>query len=161
MSCTVLFYSNDRFLHIIIYYFQNNDNFTDRANPHYDKLWKIRRVLSYLHNKYYTLYNPTEYWAVHEVTVKFKARVVFQQYIPKKRKIFQTKLYKLCDSRGYTYNMAAYLSKHANDDVNVIPAYGTMLKLIRHVEGSRKMNSCSTIPHNRKGMPANLGPKML
>jgi hypothetical protein len=72
---------------MIYSYFQNNENFTDRTNPHYDRLWKIRRVFSYLNNKYYTLYNPTEYWAVHEVTVKFKARVAFGQYILKKRKI--------------------------------------------------------------------------
>jgi hypothetical protein len=57
------------------------------------------------------------------------------------------KLYKLCDSRGY--NMAAYLSKHVNADENVIPAYGTVLKLIRQEEGSRKMNSCSTIPQQK------------
>jgi hypothetical protein len=93
--------------------------------------------------------------------VKFKARVALGQYILKKRKIFQMKLYKLCDSRGYTYNMAAYLSKHANAVENIISAYGTMLKLIRQVEGSRKMKSFSTIPHNRKGRPANLGPQML
>jgi hypothetical protein len=69
------------------------------------------------------------------------------------------KLYKLCDRRGY--NMAAYLSKYVNADENVIPAYGTVLKLTGQVEGSRKMNSCSIIPHNGKGMPENLEPKML
>jgi hypothetical protein len=66
-------------------YFQNNKNFTDTTNPHYDRLWKIRRVFNYLNNKYYTLYNHTEYCAVHEVTVKFKARMAFGQYIPKEK----------------------------------------------------------------------------
>jgi len=31
-------------------------------------------------------YNPSEHLAVDEVIVKFKGRVIFKQYIPKKRK---------------------------------------------------------------------------
>ena len=36
---------------------------------------------------------------------------MFEQYIPKKHKGFGIKLYKLCDSKGYTYNMTVYLGK--------------------------------------------------
>ena len=49
--------------------------------------------------------NPSEYLAVDEVIVKFKGRIVFKQYIPKKRKRFCIKMFKLCDSTGYTYDM--------------------------------------------------------
>jgi len=35
--------------------------------------------------------------AADEVIVKFKGRVIFRQYIPKKRKRFGIKIYKLCD----------------------------------------------------------------
>jgi len=45
---------------------------------------------------------------VDEVTVKFKGRVIFRQYIPKKRKRFGIKIYTLCDESGYTYNMRVY-----------------------------------------------------
>jgi hypothetical protein len=38
--------------------------------------------------------------AVDEVIVKFKDRVIFRQYIPKKRKSFGIKIYKLCDESG-------------------------------------------------------------
>jgi len=31
------------------------------------------------------------------VIVKFKGRVIFRQYIPKKRKCFGIKIYKFCD----------------------------------------------------------------
>ena len=50
-----------------------------------------------------------EYWlqqqalAIDEVTVKFKGRVLFKQYIPKKRKRFSIKMFKLFDSTGYIY----------------------------------------------------------
>jgi hypothetical protein len=41
-----------------------------------------------------------------KVTVNFKGRVVFRQYIPKKQKCFRIKMYKLCDEAGYTYRFA-------------------------------------------------------
>lgn len=78
------------------------------------------------------MYNPTEYLAVHEVTVKFKRKVGYWQYAPKKRKRFGIKLYKLCDSKGYTHDMVAYLGKQcANAAENVTPTHGTVLKPVR------------------------------
>jgi hypothetical protein len=40
--------------------------------------------------------------------VLFKVRATFQQHIPKKHKWFGIKIYKLCHSNGYTYNMTVY-----------------------------------------------------
>jgi len=48
---------------------------------------------------------------VDEVIMLYKGRVVFQQYIPKKHKIFGIKICKLRDSVGYTYDMSVYLGK--------------------------------------------------
>jgi len=48
---------------------------------------------------------------VDEVIVKFKGRVIFRQYIPKKRKCFFIKIYKLYDESGYTYGMRMYLGR--------------------------------------------------
>ena len=46
-----------------------------------------------------------------EVIVLFKVRVMLKQHIPKKHKQFGIKLYKRCDSKGYTYNMIVYLGR--------------------------------------------------
>jgi len=83
------FYSNtmvrDRFFNILRFlHFENNDNPTNRDDPHYDRLWKISNVSDTLNNKFYELYNPTEHLAINEVIVLFKGRVIFWQYIPKK-----------------------------------------------------------------------------
>jgi hypothetical protein len=43
--------------------------------------------------------------------VLFKGRVNFKQYIPKKHKRHGIKLYRLCDSKGYAYNMTMYLGQ--------------------------------------------------
>ena len=116
-----------------------------------------------------------------EVTVNFKARVIFRQFVPKKRKRFGINIYKLCDESGYTYDMRMYLgrdSHSATDDMTVTHA------IVRHltcrVEGlghktfmdnffssqilfdyldRRKISSCGTVPRNRKEMPRDFGPK--
>jgi hypothetical protein len=49
-------------------HFENNEKLEDRTSPDYKKLWKIRRVVSYLNNKYSILYHPTENLAVDEIT---------------------------------------------------------------------------------------------
>jgi len=45
---------------------------------------------------------------VDEVIVKCKGRAIFRQYIPKERKHFGIKIYKLCDESRYTYDMRVY-----------------------------------------------------
>jgi len=47
---------------------------------------KLRTVFDKLNEAYAKFYNPSEHLAVYEVTVSFKGRVIFRQYIPKKRK---------------------------------------------------------------------------
>jgi hypothetical protein len=119
--------------------------------------------------------------SVDEVVVKFEGKVIFRQYIPKKHKRFGIKLYKLYDRFGYTFDMSVYLGKQKNNtDTDIRPTHGTVLELVRKVEGvghkifmdndftspklfnhllSRNINPRGTIRHNRKGMPLNFSPK--
>jgi hypothetical protein len=121
--------------------------------------------------------------AVDKVIVKFKGRVIFRQYIPKKRKHFGIKIYKLCDDSGYTYDMRVYLgkdSRFATDDMTA--THATVRHLTRRVEGlghklfmdnffsSRrlfddlercKINSCGTVWPDKKDVPPDFGPKKL
>jgi hypothetical protein len=59
--------------------------------------------------------SPTEHLAVDEVIV-IMGRVIFIQYISKKHKRFEIKIYTMCDSLGYTYNMAVYLCRQETFD---------------------------------------------
>jgi hypothetical protein len=68
--------------------------------------------------------------------VKFKGRVIFKQHIPKKRKSFGIKLYKLCDSNGYTYDMDVYLGKDKEKATKHLTAtHATVTNLTRRVGG--------------------------
>jgi len=73
---------------------------------------------------------------VNEVSVKFKGRVIFRQYIPKKRKHFSIKIYKLCDESGYTYDIRGYLGRdsHSATD-NMTATHAAVRHLTCRVEG--------------------------
>ena len=93
----------------------------------------------------------------------------------KKHKRFGIKIYKLCGSLGYTYDMSMYLGKQRQHDTAQITAtHGTVLQVIRRVEGlghkifmdnyftspalfgdlfQRKINACRTVLHDKRGMP--------
>ena len=86
-------------------------HFTDNNRNGGDRLWKIRDLFEIISTNFSKFYNPSEHLAVDEVIVKFKGRVLFKQYIPKKRKRFGIKMFKLCDSTGYTYDMNVYLGR--------------------------------------------------
>jgi hypothetical protein len=89
-----------------------------------------------LNNKFSELYNVTEHLAVDEVIVLCNGRVVFRRYIPKKRKRFGIKIYKLCDSVGYTYDISVYLGRQRQHATAQITAMHRMvLQVIRRVEG--------------------------
>ena len=73
--------------------------------------------------------------AIDEVIVKFKGRVLFKQYIPKKGKRFGIKMLKLCDSTRYTYDMNVYLGKDRQRAEHLTATHSTVTSLTKRVEG--------------------------
>jgi hypothetical protein len=169
----------DRFCHILRYlHFTDNRDKPDERDDNFDRLWKMRSISDMLSDAYAKYYSPTEHLAVDEIIVLFKGRVVFKQYTPKKHKRFGIKVYELCDSKGYAYDMRVYLEKDmtcATDKMTV--THATVAGLTRRVENvghkhymdnffsspdlfddlhSRKVNCCGTVRLNRKGMPQEL-----
>ena len=97
--------TRDIFLYILRFlHFADNSQRPDEGEE-YDQLWKLRTVFDKLNEAYAKICNPSEHLAVDEVIVKFKGRVICRLDIPKKRKHFGIKIYKLCDESGYTYDM--------------------------------------------------------
>ena len=99
--------------------FANNSQRPDEGEE-YDRLWKLRTVFDNLNAAYAKFSKPSERLAVDEVIIKFKCRIIFRQYIPKKRKKFGIKIYKLCGESRYTCDMRVYLgrdSHSATDDM--------------------------------------------
>lgn len=170
----------ERFFHILRFiHFSDNNNAPNKQDSNYDKLWKIRNIFDKLNNKFGELYYPTEHIAIDEIT-GFKEREIFRQYNPKTRK--KLKIYKLCDSLGYTYDMSVYSGQQSQlVDKNISATHALVLQLVRRIEGvghklymdnyfsspilfddllTRKINSCGTVRYNRRQMPQDIGQKL-
>lgn len=78
------------------------------------KIWQTTESVKHIWNSntgFSKFYNPPEYLAVDDVIFFFKGRIVFKEYIPRTHKSYGIKIYKLCDSIGYTYDMKMYSGK--------------------------------------------------
>ena len=128
--------TRDRILHTLHFlHFAYNSQTPDQVEE-YDRLWKLRTVFDTLDDNYAIFYNPTENLAVDEVIVNYRGRVIFRQYIPKKRKCFGIKIYKLCDEAGYTCAMRVYLGKDSQSATeDMTTTHATVRHLTRRVEG--------------------------
>jgi len=176
-----------RYHHILrfLHFRDNNRNRVDGTDDSDDRLWKIRNLFEILRTNFSKYYNPSEHLAVNEITVKFKGRTVFKPYIVQKHKHHGIKLYKLCDSTGYTYDMDVYeyVDKGGQRTAQRLTAtHTTVTNLTRRIEGDgyklymdsffsspdlfddlaqRNIYCCGTIKLHRKGMPKDLKPKTL
>jgi hypothetical protein len=68
----------------------------------YRRTTKIRDLFEIVNDNFSKFYNPSENMAIDEVNFPYKGRVIFKQYIPKERKRFGIKIFKICDLTGYT-----------------------------------------------------------
>ncbi|GBN17733.1 PiggyBac transposable element-derived protein 4 [Araneus ventricosus] len=166
-----------KFLH-----FSDNSLKECRDSPTYDRLWKIRKIFECFNRTFKEVYDPTENLSLAEVIIKFKGRVIFKQNIPKKRKQWGIKMYKIADATGYTYDMRVYLGKDKlkenlspSASYNVVHPMAECVKdkghklfmdnffsspkLYHDLLTEKKINSCGTIRSNRKYFPKNLAPK--
>jgi len=174
--------TRDKFLHILRFlHFEDISQIPDEGEE-YDRLRKLRTVFDKPKEAYAKFYNPSEHLAVDEVIVKFKVRVIFRQYIPKKKNI-SASTFTNCDASWYTYVMRVYLVRdsHSTTD-NMSATHATVGHLTSRVEGLGrkifmdnlfsspglfddldrcKINSCGTVRPDRRDMPCDFGPKQL
>ncbi|GFV79630.1 piggyBac transposable element-derived protein 4 [Trichonephila clavipes] len=158
----------DRFLMILKFlHFSDNSLKESRDSPTYDRLWKIRKVFDFFNRIFKEVYDPTENLSFDEVILKFKGRVLFKQYIPKKRKQWGLKMYKIADATGYTYDMRVYLGKDKKENLSTSASYNVVYtmtdcmkgkghkdfmdnffsspELFRDLLKERSINSCGTV----------------
>ena len=70
----------NRFRHLLTrIHFNDNDNAPQRGSTGYDKLYKLRPILTAIHEKCLTLYDPHQANSVDEAMVGFKGRSTLKQ----------------------------------------------------------------------------------
>lgn len=100
----------DRFLTILKYlHFSNNETaiIDDRLN-------KIRKVMKIIVDSFNNAVKPGKNVVIDESMVPWRGRLLFRQYIPGKQHKYGIKLYKLCLTGSYTYNVEIYAGRNGN-----------------------------------------------
>lgn len=107
--------SRNRFeLLLQLWHFSDNE-----SCPEGDRLFKVQPLFDKLIAKFQYAFTPGSTVCVDESVVPFRGRLVFKQYIPLKTHKYGVKIFKLCSSEGYTYNMKIYCGKEQDAGASV------------------------------------------
>jgi hypothetical protein len=105
-----------------------------KIDSDFDKLYKIRPMITYLSNNFLNAYNPGRNLAVDESMVAFKGTHL-KQYMPQKPIKRELKIWALaCSSTGYLLNFSVYEGKKASDEEGSL-GEKTVLELTKRFEG--------------------------
>ena len=105
--------SRDRFS-LILRFLHLNDNsgYKQKGEAGYDAIYKIRPFLTELLQRFEMMYTPEKELSLDEAMIRFKGRLSFIQYMPKKPTKWGLKAFVLADSKtGYTFRWHLYTGK--------------------------------------------------
>ncbi|XP_068671890.1 piggyBac transposable element-derived protein 4-like [Montipora foliosa] len=145
-----------------------------RGDANYDKLFKIRPILSIVLDNIQNAYEPSKNLSVDEAMIAFKGRLSFRQYMPAKPTKYGIKVWMAADSQnGYVCNYAVYLSQEGQARLHGL-GYDVVMKMAtpflnkyRHIFFDNFFTStnlmehllaqntyaCGTVRCNRKDLP--------
>ena len=170
--------SRDRFRELSRYlHFTNNETLVPRNSPSYDRLGKIRPVITYLAQRFSDIYKPGREVAVDEAMIKFQGRSSLKQYLPMKPVKRGIKIWVLADSNnGYFWKFDVYTGKTGENPEKGLGAT-VVKKLTNELKNKKyhvyfdnfftsvslledlvkdKIYACGTVRANRKGFPNEL-----
>ena len=156
-------------------HFSNSETEPQRGEENFDRLYKVRSLLSGVLENSQNACKPSKNLSIDEGMIAFKGRLSFQQYMPAKPTKYGIKVWMAADSQnGYVNNFSVYLGKEANVpranglgyDV-VMKMASPFLKTHRHIFFDNFFTStklmedllaqdtyaCGTVRSNRKDLP--------
>lgn len=164
--------NRDRFTSILALFHVNDNSLAiQKGNPGHDPLHKVRPLLESIRIKCQNAYHPQENITVDEGMCKFRGRLSFKQYMPKKPSKYGIKLFMLCEAEsGYVWNFDVYCGQESKT-VNIVrnllgrlagkghtvytDRFYTSPTLAEELEKLKTGLVGTTMP-NRKGMPVAL-----
>ena len=156
-------------------HFSNSETEPQRGEENFDRLYKVRSLLSGVLENSQKAYEPSKNLSIDEGMIAFKGRLSFRQYMPAKPTEYGIKVWMAADSEnGYVNNFSVYLGKEANvPRVNGL-GYDVVMKMAspflrkhRHIFFDNFFTStklmedllaqdtyaCGTVRSNRKDLP--------
>ena len=96
-------------------HFNSNELMKPRADPHHDRLFKVRPVLGHFNKSFLAAMNPTKHQSTDEQMLKFKGNYVLRLYVKGKPIQWGFKMWCKCDLKtGYQFKFDIYAGKKAN-----------------------------------------------
>nr|KAG5704860.1 hypothetical protein BaRGS_001331 [Batillaria attramentaria] len=155
-------------------HFNNNELRRKRGHPDYDPLYKVRPIIDAVMPTYLENYVPNREVSVDECMGKFRGRVFFRQYIPRKSCTYGMKVWCLNDAvTSMCLNWRVYIGEKAKDHTLGLSAE-VLLDLCRPIYDTSRvcfqdmhftsptlalkmkehgLGSCGTVRHDHVGMP--------
>ena len=121
-----------RFLH-----FNDNNKAKKPGEQGFDKLYKIRPVLSHIRSKFLEV-SPEEHHSIDEQMIPFKGRSNLRQYLPKKPTKWGIKVFTRAGVSGFVYDFEVYQGKGTLVEDDIEPDLG--------VGGNIVLRLMSTLP---------------
>lgn len=154
-----------------------NDNSLQpkKGDANFDKLFKIRPLISHLSDRFLSVLNPSENQAIDESMIRFKGRSSLKQYMPKKPIKRGYKVWMRCDQSGFACQFDIYTGKredivegalgervvkHLTNSILgknhklYMDNYFTSYNLFSYLD-TQKVFACGTVNLARKNLPKN------
>lgn len=165
-------------------HFNNTANQVPKGQEGYNPLFKIQPLLDICNPLYEKVYQPKKCLSIDESMIKFKGRVFFRQYLPKKPTKWGIKAFLLCESdSGYCLKSQIYTGKDSfeRSEDNLLSDH-VVLELLDGYENKghiafmdnfysspnlyaklelKQIGACGTVKGNRRQMPDELLQKNL
>lgn len=164
-----------RFLKVLRYLHVNdNEVMPKKGEPEFDKLYKVRPIITCLTKNFLEAYNPSRNLSVDESMIAFKGRTHLKQYMPQKPIKRGIKVWALCCAdTGYLLQFSVYEGRRESDEKGSL-GEKTVLELTRPFQDKfycvyfdnfftsfsllsklldRKLFGCGTMRTNRKHFP--------
>lgn len=107
-------------------------HFNDNLNMERDgRLGKISPLIKILNKSFKTNKTPGEDVVIDESMIPFRGRLLFRQYLPNKTHKYGIKVFKICDTAGYTYKMKVYMGAGTGTEDNLTLAASVVMDLMR------------------------------
>ena len=86
-----------------LHFADNSDD--DLNDPNLDRLYKVHAVIEYIVDRFKSVYVPNEFVYMDEELLLWKGRLSFKQYISNKGSRFGIKLFSLCETSGFIWEV--------------------------------------------------------
>ncbi|XP_032227553.1 piggyBac transposable element-derived protein 4-like [Nematostella vectensis] len=128
-----------QFLH-----FSDPNNEPQRGDADYDRLFKVRPVLSDVLKSIQQTYEPSKDMSVNEGMIAFKGRLGFRQYMPAKPTKYGIKVWMAADpNNGYVCNYKVYLGQENRQRVHGL-CYDVVMDMAKPFLNSYRHIFCDT-----------------